>query len=112
MGPYTDTCEQVDLCVSEEFIWFDVLDAAFVNYARRDDAGRDQIAKPLCFEWVDFVVERSHAHTPRHERKRFILIRMDVPGSRKHTPSHLNMKMRTPQRRRRRDQPHRFPDHL
>lgn len=94
MGPDADTCEQVDLCVSEEFIWFDVLDAAFVNHAWCNSAGCDQIAKPLCFEWVDFVVERSHAHTPRQERKRSILMRCMVCGSRKQPPSHMKRKMR------------------
>ena len=68
-APSANPGEEVALCVSGEFIWVDVGDAAVVDYAWRDEAEFHQFPHPRAHLRVDVVVEvqRAFAFFPQSE---------------------------------------------
>ncbi|WP_229769917.1 hypothetical protein [Burkholderia pseudomallei] len=48
------------LVVASQVIRSDILNAPFVDVARSDVPGGDQVAQPLRGVWVDLVVVRGH----------------------------------------------------
>jgi len=56
IGPAADAGEEVHIGESFEFFWLNVPDAASVNFAFPDVAGRDEVFKPGGGEAIDFVV--------------------------------------------------------
>ena len=61
MGPPTDAGEEMALGVGLEIARLDINDAPFIDIARRDVPGLDEIAEPLSSERIELVVIR-----PRH----------------------------------------------
>lgn len=61
MAPHSDSGEEVALSKSSKLIWCDVTDVPFIDDARRDVAGGNQVAQPLGRIWVTLVVEGAHA---------------------------------------------------
>lgn len=59
-GPNADTGEEVALGVGLEIIGVYVLDRAFIDIARRDVPGGDEVAQPLGGVGVVFVVVGGH----------------------------------------------------
>jgi hypothetical protein len=53
------------LRVSAELVGSDILDAPFVDVARRDVPGADEVSQPLRRERIDLVVVGAHDRTPR-----------------------------------------------
>src|SRR6185437_6178395 len=60
VGPTAETCEEMALGESGEFVGSHILDTPSVHDAGRDVAGVDQVAQPLGGVGVDFVVVNGH----------------------------------------------------
>lgn len=58
--PYSDSGEEVALVIGLEIIGVYVLDRAFIDIARRDVPGGDEVAQPLGGVGVVFVVVGGH----------------------------------------------------
>lgn len=57
--PYSDTCEEVALCIRFQIRRMDIFNATLIDIAGSDKAGGDQVSKPLCGERIDLVVVSS-----------------------------------------------------
>lgn len=64
VGPSSDAREEVALSVALEVVGSDIDYAPFIDIARRDVAGRDQVAEPQRRIGVDLVVVGGHCPTP------------------------------------------------
>ena len=56
IGPTADTCEEVALDIALEVVGLDIDNAPFIDIARRDTAGGDQVAQPLRGVGIELVV--------------------------------------------------------
>lgn len=56
MGPGANPGEKVALGKFSEVVRCDIFNTPFVNFARDDMPGGDQVAQPLRREWVYLVV--------------------------------------------------------
>jgi hypothetical protein len=61
VAPDSDPCEEVALRIASKIAGSDILDAPFVNIARRDMSSSDEIAQPLRAIPIYFVVIGAHA---------------------------------------------------
>ena len=59
VGPDSNTCKEMALCVSVKVARSNIFNTPVVNIARRDVACGDQVAQPLGCIFVEFVVVRQ-----------------------------------------------------
>mgnify|MGYP003341845860 FL=1 len=64
VGPDADPCEEVALSKFKKFIWYDIFNAPFIDFARRDVALFDKFAQPCSRLGVVFIIIRRHSITP------------------------------------------------
>jgi hypothetical protein len=61
MAPNADTGKEVALGETAQVAWVDIFNTSFINIARRDVPGFNQVAQPLGGRRVNLVVVGGHA---------------------------------------------------
>jgi len=64
VGPSSDSCEEVALGESFEFIGLNLLNASLVNFAIGDQSRFNQVTQPLGSVGVNLVIVGGHSYRP------------------------------------------------